>query len=452
MKKIKTSLLLLLSFVLLFSSCKQAEVRPVSNVTHPEWSKNAVMYEINIRQFTPEGTFTAAMNRLENIKETGASILWVMPIYPIGVEARKGLLGSYYSIQDYKAVNPEFGSFEDFKQFVVRAHELGFKVILDWVANHTSRDAVWMSNKDWYVLDSLGSPVAPFDWSDVAKLNYENEDMRSAMIDAMKFWITDAGVDGYRCDVAAEVPVDFWDRATKELRVVNDDIFMLAEAESPELQINSFNSYYAWHFHHILNKIAKGEFNADTLREYMNVSYKRFPINTIPLNFTSNHDENSWNGTEFERLGEYAKSMAALTFMMPGMPLIYNGQEIGFNRRLEFFVKDSIDWQNGDYSYTELYKNLSELRRNNPALNTPLMGSMELLCNDKPSQVFALQYVRDSNSVFGIFNLSKDSIEVNIKGIESGKYHKFMDSLSVGFKNSANIDLLPYEYKIFYKK
>ena len=335
---------------------------PKQEETPREFDKfNSVVYEFNVRQATEEGTFAAAEAYLPELKEMGVDIVWLMPISPIGEDGRKGTLGSYYSIINYKEINPEFGTMEDFDKFLATAHDLGLKVIIDWVANHTSRDADWWKEgkKDWYVMDEkTGLPIVEYDWTDIAKLNYNNYEMREAMIDALKFWI-EKGVDGYRCDVAMNVPADFWAEAWKQVREINPDVYLLAEGEEQWLHEAGFEATYAWELHHIFNAMAKGgsetknvagdgtiKTDAKTvadLKEYLARDDEKYPAPAMRLMFTSNHDENSWAGTEFERMGDAHKTFAALTFVLPkSQPLIYTGQEIGLNRRLQFFEKDSV--------------------------------------------------------------------------------------------------------------
>lgn len=451
-------IVLLISLSLFIFSCTTSKVEKVnlSNVEHPQWLSNAVIYEVNTRQFTEDGTFEAFMSHIPRLKELGVDILWFMPIHPIGVKDRKGELGSYYSIVDYKEVNPEFGTIEDFKKVVAEAHKHGMKVILDWVANHTSRDAKWLeTNPEWYVMDSTtNSPVAPFDWSDVAKLNYDVPEVREAMLDAMMYWIRDIKIDGFRCDVAAEVPVDFWDYAVAKLKEVNSDIFMLAEAEEPALQYNAFNAYYGWHFHHIKNKIASGEYGIDSIRSYMKRGYTRFPSNTIPMFFTSNHDENSWNGTEFDRLGNHAKQMAVFTFVMPGMPLIYNGQEVGFNRMLEFFVKDQIDW-NGDHSFTDFYRNLISFKKSHEILDTPDKSIFNEIVTDHPDKIYAFHRALLQDELIAIFNFSSEEVITFLNGIDNGDYLLFnpddASKQQVYLKDEQTITIEPYGYRVFIK-
>jgi glycosidase len=317
--------------------------------TAPEWSKNATIYEVNIRQFTKEGTFSAFQKHLPRLKAMGVDILWLMPIHPIGEKNRKGSLGSYYAVKDYKAVNPEFGNLQDFNALVKSAHDLGMKLIIDWVANHTSPDNVWVDqgHKDWYTLDSTGNlqPTIGTDWWDVADLNFDNQNMRTEMIESMKYWLTASNIDGFRCDVAGWVPLDFWVTAKQELDKVKP-IFFLAESEGPE-QHQAFHMTYAWELHHLMNKIAQGKENIDVLRAYLEKD-KSYPTSAYRMSFTSNHDENSWNGTEMERMGEARFAMAVMAATIEGMPLVYNGQETSLDRRLAFFEKDEIDWTKMD--------------------------------------------------------------------------------------------------------
>ena len=297
---------------------------------HAAWSYDAVIYEMNIRQTTPEGTFRSAARRLPLLRNIGVDAVWLMPVYPIGSINRKGTLGSYYSISNYCAVNPEFGTMADFDDFVAEAHRLGMRVLLDWVANHTSRDAVWLSEcpTDWYERNADGSAKVPCDWDDTAKLNYANREVWRGEIDAMSFWLREHDVDGFRCDMAMLVPIEFWQQARSELQRINPDVFMLAEAEEQNMFDNAFDASYTWEMHHILCDVAQGRRRVWDLRNYIYADRGRYPQSAMRLMFTSNHDENSWNGSEFARFGAAAEIMAALTFVLPqSLPLIYTGQD-----------------------------------------------------------------------------------------------------------------------------
>lgn len=362
-----TSIAAILSAAALSSCAPKQDAAPAG--LHPDWAYNSVIYEMNVRQYTPEGTFDAAAQQLPRLKRLGVDVIWLMPVYPIGVEERKGTLGSYYAISDYCAINPEFGTMADFDSFLSKAHGMGFKVILDWVANHTSPDAVWESEKpkDWYVRDSLGNTVTQYDWTDIAELNYDSRDMRAEMARSMRFWL-DKGVDGFRCDMACEVPVDFWRETLPQFRKEYPGVYFLAEGEDPGLHEDAFDASYAWELHHLLNDIAQGKKGITDLQAYIAKDSAAYPSEAFRLMFTSNHDENSWAGTEFERMGDAAEAMAVLTFTLPGgQPLIYTGQEMGWNHRFEFFEKDPVPaWK--ENSFTDFYRKLINIRHDNPAL------------------------------------------------------------------------------------
>ncbi|MBO6045662.1 MAG: alpha-amylase [Bacteroidales bacterium] len=355
--------LFVLSLLALSCATKQAPER--------DWVDCSVVYELNTRQFTPEGTFAAAQQQLPRLKALGVDIIWLMPIYPIGELERKGSLGSYYAIRDYNDVNPEFGTMEDFDAFLAAAHEQGFKVILDWVANHTSPDHPWVTENDpsWYYRDSLGHTIVEYDWTDIAKLNYDNIEVGASMRNAMRFWVK-RGVDGFRCDVAYQVPDTFWSRALGAIRAENNrEFYFLAEGEETWLHKVGFDATYAWKLHHLVNDIAQGKADGDSLARYIAWNAETYPANAKRLSFTSNHDENSWSGTEFERMGDAWKAMTVLCWTLPeSQPLIYTGQEIGYDHRFKFFEKDPVpEWK--DNEYTEFYKYLTKLRHDHPALD-----------------------------------------------------------------------------------
>ncbi len=379
MKRALTLLLTAISLV----SC--AEKTP-----HARWTYDTVVYEMNVRQYTPEGTFAAAQAQLPRLERLGVDIIWLMPIYPIGEKERKGTLGSYYAVRDYCAVNPEFGTMEDFESFLAAAKARGFRVILDWVANHTSPDAVWIDSEpaDWYERDSLGNTVVQYDWTDIAALNYGNPAVWDAQEKAMRFWM-EKGVDGFRCDMACEVPFEFWTKTISSLRADWPQMYMLAEGEAPQLHRSGFDASYAWELHHLLNDIAQGRKNIPELLDYIERDAKNYPPEAFRLMFTSNHDENSWAGTEFERMGDAAQVMAVLTFTLPnGQPLIYTGQEMGWNHRFQFFEKDPIPmWEENDY--TAFYRNLIRFRHDHPALRAGEKGGrFEVVSAEDSTLVF----------------------------------------------------------------
>ena len=393
-------LLILCVALLALAGCKKTPS------VHPDWTYGSVMYEVNIRQFSPEGTFAGVEAQLPRLKDLGVDILWLMPMYEIGTEGRKGTLGSYYAISDYKKVNPEFGTMEDFEHLLAAAHKLGFKVILDWVANQTAPDNVWMTEKpaDFYERDADGNAIWEYDWTDTRSLNYENEDVWWAQDDAMRFWL-EKGVDGFRCDAAGEVPAEFWKGILPKMNKDYPDIYLLAEAERDNLADASetFDANYAWELHHLLNSLAQGRKTVADLKDYIARDAARFPKEAFRLTFTSNHDENSWSGTEFEREGAAANACAVLCFTLPGsQPLIYTGQEIGLSRRLEFFEKDPItDWSANEY--TTFWKKLVDLKHNNPALAAGEKGG-PIQYIDAPDGVIAFSRAVKGNKVVVLAN------------------------------------------------
>ena len=411
MKIMKKVICFLLSAMLLWS-CGPATTAEHS--AHPEWTYNTVVYELNVRQLTPDSSFAAAEAYLPALKELGVDIVWVMPPYPIGVKGRKGTLGSYYAISNYCEINPEFGTMEDFDSFLATAHELGLRVILDWVANHTSPDALWVDGKpaDWYIRDENGETVVQYDWTDIAKLNYESEEMRAEMLKCMRFWV-DKGVDGFRCDVAYEIPLDFWRHSFAELRKVNPDLYLLAEAEKPELHTEAFDATYAWELHHLMNDMAQGKKSIGDLKEYIARDAEALP-DAYRLMFTSNHDENSWNGTEFERMGDAVHCMAALTFVLPnGQPLIYTGQEFGYDHAFEFFEKDTMTSLEPN-EYTEFYKSLCKFRHDHPALASGERGGKFEYIEGVPENVLAFTRTAGDDCVVCLFNFSPEEMEFEV--------------------------------------
>ncbi|MBX7241641.1 MAG: alpha-glucosidase C-terminal domain-containing protein [Bacteroidia bacterium] len=417
---------LLVSSVL-FSSCKQichtktnpkSQSEAMNHKGHEKWSKNAVIYEVNIRQFTKEGTFRAFESHLPRLKKMGVDILWLMPVQPLGLKNRKGSVGSHYSIKDYLNVNPDYGSMDDFKHLVKEAHAQGMYVIIDWVANHTAWDNPLIEkHKEWYTLNEKGEPKPPVDdWTDVADLNYDQPGLREYMIDALKFWVQQTHIDGYRCDVAEMVPTSFWTEARKALNTLDKPVFMLAEAENPELHPFEFDMNYTWEFHHTLNDIANGKKNVKDLDEYFTQKANRFPPDVYRMNFTSNHDENSWKGSEYERMhsAEAVRCMGVVAATVPGMLLIYNGQEDSLSRRLKFFDKDYIHW--GHYPLSGYYQTLNDLKHKNHALwNGSYGGPLSRIHTDKDEAVFAFSRTKDNHSVVVMCNMSNTPQTFSLK-------------------------------------
>jgi glycosidase len=408
MKKV----MLLMAAALLMVSCGKKE----ESLRHPAFAYDATIYELNVRQATEEGTFAAAEGLLPVLKENGIDIIWVMPCQPIGVITRKGSLGSYYSIIDYCAINPEFGDRAAFEHFLAAAHEQGFKVILDWVANHTAPDSEWTQHEGWHYRDSAGNLMVQYDWTDISKLNYENQDMRNEMLKCMHWWMDTIGIDGFRCDVAGEVPTDFWNWAMGDLRKSYPEMFTLAEDEdkADELTESAFDMYYGWTLHHIMNDVAQGKASVEDLWNYFAKADTTIRKDAIRMNFISNHDENSWNGTEFERMGDAAQLFAAFCYVVPGMPMIYTGQLVGNHHRLAFFEKDLID-RDEAYAMGALYQELNALRANNPALQSPEVGApMERVACDNEA-IFACRRVKGNNEVLAVMNMSGEKQNVTLE-------------------------------------
>ncbi|MDA3929984.1 MAG: alpha-amylase family glycosyl hydrolase [Prolixibacteraceae bacterium] len=423
----------------------------VSNTIYPEWSEDAVIYEVNVRQYTPEGTLAAFEKHLPRLQKLGVKILWMMPMHPISTVNRKGSLGSYYAVADYKAINPEFGTMADFKAFVKKAHSMGFKVILDWVANHTGWDNPWIyENPEWFTKDSLGNIIPPnADWSDIADLNFDVPEMREAMINALKFWITETDIDGYRCDVAWGVPIDFWKEARSALDELGKPIWMLAEDEEhKDFLLNAFNCNYSWSLHHKLNEIAQGKETVEGIKSYFAAADTTYPAGSYMMQFTSNHDENSWNGTTAERMGKAAETFAALTFVLPGMPLIYNGQEAGLNKRLAFFEKDEIDWS--ELKLQSFYEKLVDIKQENKALWNGNAGApIHFMKMAEENNLVVFSRELDDNKVVAIFNLSdKERSNAVSCNMINGSFINTNNNNKISYTQNQLITLQAWEYLI----
>ena len=399
----------------------------MAEVPAPDWVSNAVIYEANLRQGTSERNLKGLQKELPRLKDLGIDIIWLMPIHPISEKNRKGELGSYYAVKDYKAVNPEFGTFEDLKEFVQVAHDNDIKVILDEVCNHTGADNAWVTeHPEYYAKDADGNFISPFDWTDVYKLDYSNPDTRAAMTDALKFWVEEADIDGYRMDVAFQVPTDYWEEVIPQLRAIKP-VFMLAEASEPSLLVNAFNADYAWPMKDVFNAIAATQgVNEYAVRE--NKTYpptpataifdllkkqeKEYPAGAIHMNMVTNHDLNSWEGTEFERYGKGLEAFAVLSYTLPGMPMMYTGQEVGFNHPFEFFVQDPVIPDYTANYYTTVYEMLNSLKANHPALN---VNNPEGEMTQYPAvsqDVVAFSRTAPGDQVVVIANLSSQATEL----------------------------------------
>ncbi|MBI5951505.1 MAG: alpha-glucosidase C-terminal domain-containing protein [Chloroflexi bacterium] len=426
---------------------------PLVKLTHPEWSKNAVIYQINTRQFTPEGTFKAVEAHLPRLKDLGADILWLMPIHEIGQKNRKGTLGSPYAVKDYYSVNPEFGALEDLKHFVRAAHELGMHVILDFVPNHTAWDSVLAGeHPDWFSRNWKGDfhPTPWWDWSDIIDLDYSKVEVRKYISAAMQYWVREADIDGYRCDVAGFVPTDFWNVLRKELDAIKP-VFMLAEWEARDLHAEAFDMTYAWTWYDTMLNIAKGEWNVSHLFIYYSWNEKAYPFDIMRMLFVSNHDKNAWNGTQFEQFGDATEAVIALSVISEGMPLVYNSQEAGEPKRLSFFEKDPIEWK--EHPIGALYKKLFALKKKNTALWNAAWGARMIhVPNSAPLKVFSFVRQNEKDKVFAVFNFSAEPQSVTFE--ESpfhGKYVEYMSGRPAELSAASKIEIQPWDYRIFVK-
>lgn len=417
----------------------------------------SVLYEANIRQYSPEGTFNAFAKDLPVLKAMGVKLLWLMPINPISTTKSKGPLGSYYAVSDYTKVNPEFGTLADFKNLVKKAHDLGIYVILDWVPGHTGWDHHWIKEKsDFYLKNAKGEIIDPIDfrtgksfgWTDVADLNYDNMEMREAMRQAMVYWVKEVGVDGYRIDQAYAVPQEFYDKTFAALKEVKP-VFLLAETDihhpgGLEL-VSKFDATYDWPGHHLTKDIAKGYKNVKDWDKHIAENSKAYGDYNQLVNFVTNHDENSWNGTITESYGAAGHAFMALHFTTPGIPLIYSGQEYDLDKRLRFFEKDSFHKTKG--KTLELLKQLGQLKNTHPALASGVAGgSYERLQTTKDHQVLAFQRVKNQDTLLFIANLSNAYAQFTMD--HNGEYKRFEDDKSKRLSSSYQYDMRPWEFWI----
>ncbi|MEO8819514.1 MAG: alpha-amylase family glycosyl hydrolase [Ginsengibacter sp.] len=455
--KIKSLLISFIFFIGSYSFSAAQKSIPLDNVgteattfSHPAWTEQSNIYEVNVRQYSKEGTFKAFEKSLPRLQKMGVKILWFMPINPIGKEGRKmseADLGSYYSVMNYKEVNPEFGTMADWKELVKQAHTQGFKVIIDWVPNHTSPDNPWMkSHPDFYKHDKNGNTVYDADYTDTRNLDYSNMELRDSMISDMKFWITATGIDGFRCDHVDPMPLDFWKECITQLRKVKD-VFMLAESEKPEFHYAGFDATYAWNIMWATVDVAQGKHNLKYLDSVLNQNFSTFPKNAERMYFTSNHDENSWNGTEFEKYGDAYKAFAVFSqTMYESVPLVYSGQEVPNKKRLKFFVRDPINWDG--YAMAPFYSKLLHLRSKDEALAADASYKKIATANDHA--IFAYVREKGKHKVFVVLNLSDEPEHFTIKeneiygnplNIFSGKKEKL-------FRNHV-YEMKPWGYFVY---
>ncbi len=447
---------LVLFAVLVVSACANAPAatdytpKPYVQVQHPDWTRDAVIYQINTRQFTPEGTFTAAQSQLPRLAEMGVDILWLMPIHPIGEVNRKGMLGSPYAVRDFRAVNPELGTLEAFRAFVEAAHGLGMKVIIDWVANHSAWDnALLEQHPDWYARDWRGKVHPPLgtDWDDVIAFDYASTELREYMTDSLAYWVRELGIDGYRCDVAGLVPLDFWETARAELDAIRP-VFMLAEWETRDLHARAFDATYAWEWKTVMQKVARSEAGADALWGYYFGQQASWPRDAFRMVYTANHDQNAWDGTAPEIYGPAYRNAIALSFVGEGMPLIYNGQEAFNTDRLEFFEDDPIAWR--EHPIDGFFRRLIDLKTEITALHNGAAGArMVPVVSTAPQQVISFTRKDANGGVFAVFNMSDRPARVGFTdGPFAGAYTDAFTGEAFSLSDDSEMELAAWSHRI----
>ncbi len=409
------------------------------------WGNGTNIYEVNIRQYTPEGTLKKFMEHIPRLYQMGIDILWLMPITPISVEKRQGTYGSYYAASSYTEIDPFYGTGDDFKALINTAHSFGMKVIIDWVANHTGYDHQWTKKyPDWYRKDDKGNFIGLYGWVDVIDLNYEIPELRTEMIESMKFWIKEFNIDGFRCDMCRTVPLDFWIEARGECDAIKP-LFWLAECEILEYH-EAFDLTYGWEVMRATEKYMKGEIALADIKPLL-TNYSRYPVGSRKLLYTANHDENTYNGTEYEKYDVVAHAMAVFSCTWPGIPLIYSGQEKPNKKRLPFFEKDHIDWH-GEVKLAAFYKTLLALRKKNKALQE---SASVLLLNTKHPDVLAYLCRRQRDKVLVLLNLSKDSADFEIDHPAiTGSYCKLFTDELIQINRKVFFRFMGGEYAVFH--
>ncbi|GGF53306.1 alpha-amylase family glycosyl hydrolase [Alteromonas lipolytica] len=428
-------------------------LKPVElySLSQPDWSKDAVIYQVNTRQFSQQGNFDGVTDKLEAIVELGATILWLMPVHPIGVKNRKGELGSPYAVKDYLAINPEFGDASGFQHLVDKAHALGLKVILDWVPNHSAWDnSLVTTHPEWYARDHKGDfrPSPWWDWSDIIEFDYDQPGLREYMINAMSYWVTNFDIDGFRCDVAGYVPNDFWQQARSALDKIKP-VFLLAEWENRDLHRDGFNMTYAWSWNEALHDIAHGKAPLDRLRKYYSWNERAWPHSAYRMTFVSNHDKNAWDGTQREQFGDCLEAAIVLSVLGEGVPLIHNGQEAGESKRLAFFERDPIDWR--AHPIGDLYKKLVCLKKNIPALwNGEFGARMIQVPNSAQAQVLSFVRMQNEIKVVVALNFSAQSVVVDFyENLFPGEYLDVFAETDSLVTLGQRLVMPPWSFRVF---
>ena len=424
--------------------------------TTPTWVSQTTIYEVNLRQYTPAGTFNAFLLELPRLKELGVETLWFMPLTPIAQQNKKGTLGSYYACSDYTGINPEFGSIDDFKNLVSQAHAMGFKIIIDWVANHTGWDHKWTRKfPDYYLMDSTtGTFNIASGMDDIIELDYSNPSLRKAMISAMKYWVTEFDIDGFRCDLAFWVELGFWKEARAELDQLKP-LFWFGEydeLEKPEYG-EVFDASYTWTWMHRAKDFYQQKWAIDSLNSVLQ-RYDALGDSTLRSWFTTNHDENSWNGTEYEKYGEMAKALAVFSMTWNGVPLIYSGQEIGNKKRIAFFEKDLFQKGPDAEQLTRLYKTLIQLKRKNPALEAGNINAVtHRIKTTADDKVFCYLRKNGEHEVLVVLNLSaQNDLHFELKdSLVKGRFTNVFSGAANDFSAASPFEMQAWEYLVYEK-
>lgn len=415
-----------------------------------DWIVSTNIYEVNIRQYSVEGTFNAFAKALPRLKDMGVEVLWIMPIHPIGKINRKGTLGSYYSISDFKDVNPEFGDKADFKNLINLIHESGMKVILDWVANHAAWDNIWTKDHpEYFERDNEGNFKPPYDWTDVIQIDHGNAEQQNAMIDAMKYWVTDFDIDGFRADLAHLTPLDFWKKARTIIEPLKPDLFWLAESE--EINYHEvFDATFTWEWMHAAENFYKGNIPFSSLHDVLKKYQTTFPATAYRMYFTSNHDENTWNGTSLEKYGNMLKALIVFSCTWNGIPMIYSGEELPNLKRLQFFEKDVIEWT-GENTLHSFYKTLLQLHKNNIALRAADAAVTTSYINTTGCKNI-MAYLRKNNDaeVLVFLNLCNEDISFTINdSLVDDNYRNVFNNSQIHLSANISIKMQAWNFLVF---
>lgn len=446
----------MLAFLLIFSfgSCNNDDAEVTTEIPNSQISpisaRNKIIYEVNVRNYSSQG-FNGVKNDLQRLKDLGVDIIWLMPIHPIGQEKREGSLGSPYSIRDYKAVNPEFGSDQDFKNLIDAAHSMNMEIWMDWVANHTAWDHPWVSQHlDYYASQNGQQPYSPHGWNDVAQLDYNNQNLRAAMIDAMKYWVSQFDIDGYRCDAATFVPLDFWQQVRGQVDAIKK-ISWLCEGDKAEY-MSAFDYDYAWGFNDALNNFGSGSDISNLVSACKTLFNNPAYQNKGRMIYLTNHDLNAHEGTEFTRYGSNVLPLTVLSFTIYDMPLIYNGQEIGMNKAMSLFESAPVQWNPANKIYLDLFKKLTRLKRTHTALEDGGgRGNLTIIPTNKEN-VFVYSRRKGDSEVLVMLNFNNVAVNFKLTGqIPTGNFKNILTNEQTTFNANQGQILMEKGYAVYVK-